>query len=72
MAHANKKHMGTGTQGKGTGAGALADVFEDQIPPNMVLSNRDKQLHSRTRTLDSKTVQTEQWHEHDTNRLPEE
>lgn len=69
MAHANKKHMGTGTQGKGTGGGALATVFEDQIPPNMVLSNRDKQLHSRARVLDSKTVQTEQWQEHVANRL---
>ncbi|MGU3495063.1 hypothetical protein ACLBXM_13555 [Xanthobacteraceae bacterium A53D] len=71
MANANKKHMGTGMQGKGTGSGALAEVFEDQIPPNMVLSNRDKQVQSRARTLDNKTVQTEQWQEHAANRIPD-
>jgi hypothetical protein len=34
----------------------------------MVLSNRDKSQHSHERGLDSKTVQTEQYHDHASNR----
>jgi hypothetical protein len=60
MAHASKKHFGAGTQGKGSGTGAMTEISKDKIEENMVLSNRDKALHSDKRGLDSKQVQTEQ------------
>ena len=60
MANASKKHMGAGTQGKGTGAGALTDIPKEKIGDNDVLSNRDKKQHSNDRGQDSKYIQTEQ------------
>ena len=60
MAHASKKHFGPGTQGKRTGTGANTDMRDDKIAPNMVLSNRDKSQHPKSRGQDSKKVQTEQ------------
>jgi len=60
MAQASKKHFGPGTQGKGTGTGANTDMRADKIAPNMVLSNRDKSQHPKSRGQDSKKVQTEQ------------
>ncbi len=64
MANASKKHMGSGTQGKGDGTGALTELPEGILEENMVLSNRDKSQHSDERGLDSRTVQTEQFHDH--------
>jgi hypothetical protein len=69
MANANSKHMGSGATGKGSGNGAMTDIDKDILPENMVLSNRDKAQHSRERGLDSKTVQTEQFHDHEANHL---
>ena len=69
MANANSKHMGSGAQGKGGGEGAMTDIDKDKLPENMVLSNRDKAQHSRERGLDSKSVQTEQFHDHAANRM---
>ena len=69
MAHASTKHVGSGTQGKGSGSGAMTDVDKERIPENAVLSNRDKAQHSRQRGLDSKAVQTEQFHDHEANHL---
>jgi len=69
MANASSKNMGPGAQGKNSGTGAMTDIDKDMIPENMVLSNRDKAQHSRERGLDSKTIQTEQFHDHDANHL---
>src|SRR3954464_3674661 len=68
MANASKKHMGAGTQGKGDGTGALTELPEGTLEENMVLSNRDKSRHSDERGLDSRAVQTEQFHDHAANR----
>jgi len=70
MAKADKKHMGPGTQGKGDGTGAMTDIDKDEIGENAVLSNRDKAQH--TRGLDSKEVETEQYHDHPGNRRPDD
>jgi hypothetical protein len=61
--------MGAGAQGKSSGNGAMTDIDKEAVPENMVLSNRDKAQHSRERGLDSKTVQTEQFHDHEANHL---
>ncbi len=68
MANASKTHMGPATQGKGSGTGAMTELPEGILEENMVLSNRDKKQHSHERGLDSKTVQTEQYHDHAGNR----
>jgi len=64
-----KKQVGAGAQGKGAGSGAGAEVTHDMVGENMVLSNRDKSLHTDQRGLDSKWVQTEQLQDHAANRL---
>lgn len=71
MANADRKHMGAGAHGKGDGSGAMTDLEDGILPENMVLSNRDKAQHSAERGLDSKTVQTEQYHDHAANRQPD-
>jgi hypothetical protein len=68
MANASNKHMGSGTQGKGDGTGALTELPEGILEENMVLSNRDKSQHSDERGLDGRAVQTEQFHDHAANR----
>ena len=68
MANASKHHMGPASQGKGSGTGAMTELPEGILEENMVLSNRDKSRHSDERGLDSKTVQTEQYHDHAGNR----
>ena len=60
MAKADKKHVGVGATGKGTGVGARTDLPPGTLAESMVLSNRDKAQHSRSRGLDSKAVQGEQ------------
>ena len=72
MAHASRKHFGPGAQGKGDGTGAMSDIAPEDIPENIVLSNRDKSQHSDQRGLDSKNVQTEQFHDHAANRMGDE
>ena len=64
MANASKKNMGSGAQGKGDGTGAMTELPDGVLEENMVLSNRDKSLHSDERGLDSRMVQTEQYHDH--------
>jgi hypothetical protein len=59
MAQGGKK-MGPGAQGKGDGSGALSGNAD--IPENMVLSNRDKAQHAKTRGRDGKWEQAEQRH----------
>ncbi len=73
MAHADRKHIGSGAQqGKGDGSGAMTDLPEGVLPENMVLSNRDKTRHSRERGQDGKAIQTEQYHDHTANREQED
>lgn len=64
MANASKKNMGSGMQGKSDGSGAMSELPEGVLEENMVLSNRDKSRHSDERGLDSRQVQTEQYHDH--------
>ena len=60
MAHASKKNMGVGSHGKFSGSGAMTVLAEDVLLDNMVLSNRDKALHSEERGLDSRQVNRNQ------------
>jgi hypothetical protein len=69
MAHASKKHLGVGTQGKGAGVGGMTDIPKDKVGENDVLSNRDKKQHSRDRGQDSKEIQNEQLQDSPGNRL---
>ena len=69
MADAGKHGMHPGSQGKGSGSGAMTELPEGVIEDNAVLSNRDKAQHGDERGLDSKTVQTEQYQDHSANRL---
>ena len=71
MAHASKKKIGPGTQGKGSGVGALTDVPKEKIGENQVLSNRDKKQHSADRGQDSQEIQNEQLQDNAANRLTE-
>jgi hypothetical protein len=70
MAQADKKHFGKGTQGKGSGAGAMAELDKDAVGENQVLSNRDKKQHSRDRGQDGAAIKTEQRQDHSANRRP--
>ncbi|MGX5774935.1 hypothetical protein [Methylorubrum zatmanii] len=64
MAKADRHSMGPGAQGKGDGTGAMTELPEGMLGENEVLSNRDKSRHSDERGLDSRHVQTEQYHDH--------
>lgn len=68
MAHADKKHFGSGAMGKGDGSGAMTTLDEGVLSANSVLSNRDKQRHSGTRGADTRAIQTDQYHDHAANR----
>jgi hypothetical protein len=63
-----KKQVGAGAQGKGSGSGGTADIPTNLVGENVVLTNRDKSLHSDQRGLDSKWIQTEQLQDHAANR----
>ena len=52
MATGGKKHMGRGSQGKGSGTGANTTLDKDMVGENEVLSNRDKKQHTEQRGLD--------------------
>ncbi|MBW9063068.1 hypothetical protein JNB71_07030 [Rhizobium herbae] len=68
MANANKKHAGAGSQGKADGSGAMSETSDATLPPNTVLSNRDKAQHTKERGQDGKNIQTEQRQDHAANR----
>jgi len=74
MANASKTHFGAGSQGKGTGTGAMTDdaIVDGRLEENMVLSNRDKAQHGNGRGLDGKGVQTEQMQDHSMNRVEDQ
>lgn len=67
MAQAGKKHIGAGARGKGSGSGAGTEA--PAIADNLVLSNRDKSQHSRSRGLDGKWQRTEQLQDHGANQV---
>ena len=69
MAHASRKKIGKGAQGKGDGSGATTDVDPGMLGPNDVLSNRDKSRHSKTRGLDGNATKSEQYQDHAANRI---
>ena len=60
MAKADRKHVGLGAQGKGAGVGAMSDLKPETVEENVILSNRDKQQHTKERGQDSKRIQSEQ------------
>ncbi|MBM7322212.1 hypothetical protein JS562_03525 [Agrobacterium sp. S2] len=70
MAHADRKHFGKGTQGKGTGAGAMTELDKGSIEENQILSNRDKKQHSNERGQDGAAIKTDQEQDHAANRRP--
>jgi hypothetical protein len=72
MAHASKKHLGAGAQGKGAGVGASTDIPTGKIGENQVLSNRDKKQHSDDRGQDSRDIQNEQLQDNVANRLSDQ
>lgn len=69
MANASKKHMGAGSQDKGSGSGARTIADKDVLGDNMTLSNRDKASHGKERGLDSKGVQNDQRQDHESNKI---
>ncbi|ESY63940.1 MULTISPECIES: hypothetical protein [Mesorhizobium] len=72
MASDGKKHFGRGSQGKGTGAGAMTNLPKDKIEENAFLSNRDKKQHSEERGLDGNRIKSDQYQDHAANHLPKE
>ena len=69
MAHASRKHIGEGSQGKGDGSGAMTHMDLNKIGPNDILSNRDKSRHSEGRGLDGKAGKSQQYQDHAANRI---
>ncbi len=72
MAHASRKHVGPGAQGKHDGSGALTEADPDRVPEHMTLSNRDKKQHGEGRGLDGREVMSAPLNDSVANRLPEE
>ncbi|QRZ12149.1 hypothetical protein JWJ88_05740 [Paracoccus methylovorus] len=66
MAHASRKKFGAGQQdqGKGDASGGMTPDLVDNLPDNMVLSNRDTSRHSDQRGLDGRHVQNQQHQDH--------
>jgi hypothetical protein len=60
MAKGSRKHVGRGAQGKGSGTGAMTDFAPEKVEESAILSNRDKQQHTKERGQDSKRIQSEQ------------
>jgi hypothetical protein len=70
MANGDKKHFGKGSQGKGSGSGAMIDLDDLTTGENDILSNRDKKQHSKERGQDGNAIKTEQRQDHAANRRP--
>lgn len=68
MANGDKKHFGKGSQGKGSGSGAMTELEKDAVGENEVLSNRDKKQHSKERGQDGNAIKTEQGQDHSADR----
>jgi len=69
MANASKSHMGEGSHGKKSGAGAMTDMDLDKIGENDVLSNRDKAQQTRQRGHDGNATKSDQYQDHVANRV---
>ncbi|MBZ9991195.1 hypothetical protein LB572_29295 [Mesorhizobium sp. BH1-1-5] len=69
MATGGKKHIGRGSQGKGSGTGAKTTLEKDMVGENDVLSNRDKKQHTEQRGLDGNRIKFDQYQDHAANRL---
>ncbi|WFP62184.1 MULTISPECIES: hypothetical protein [unclassified Mesorhizobium] len=72
MASGGKKHIGRGSQGKGSGTGAKTELPKDRVGENDVLSNRDKKQHTKERGLDSNRIKSDQYQDNAANRLPKD
>ncbi|MBZ9846924.1 hypothetical protein LB565_02850 [Mesorhizobium sp. CA14] len=72
MASGSKKHMGRGSQGKGSGTGAKTELPKDMVGENDVLSNRDKKQHTKERGLDGNRIKSDQYQDNAANRLPKD
>ena len=72
MTKGDKKHIGVGSQGKGSGEGAMTELPKDEVRENQVLSNRDKKQHSKERGLDGNWVKSEQYQDHAGGKRPED
>ncbi|MET3594504.1 hypothetical protein ABID26_003912 [Mesorhizobium shonense] len=72
MATGGKKHMGRGSQGKGSGTGAKTELPKDMVGENEVLKNRDKKQHTKQRGLDSSRIKSDQYQDNAANRLPKD
>lgn len=70
MARGDSKHFGKGSQGKGSGSGAMSELDKDAVGENEILSNRDKKQHSKERGQDGNAIKTEQGQDHSANRRP--
>ncbi|NTH49297.1 hypothetical protein G6K98_32210 [Agrobacterium rhizogenes] len=64
MAHAGKKRIGRGAQGRGDASGARSMLDDSRVEKNAVLSNTYKVQPSKERGLDSQNVETEKYHDH--------
>lgn len=69
MASGGKKHMGRGSQGKGSGTGAKTQLPKDMLGDNDILSNRDKKQHTKQRGQDGNRIKTDQYQDHTANRI---
>lgn len=72
MASGGKKHMGRGSQGKGSGTGAKTELPKEMVGENEVLKNRDKKQHTKQRGLDSNRIKSDQYQDNAANRLPKD
>ncbi|CDX20030.1 hypothetical protein LCM4577_07510 [Mesorhizobium sp. LCM 4577] len=72
MTTGGKKHMGRGSQGKGSGTGAKTELPKDMVGENDVLSNRDKKQHTKERGLDSNRIKSDQYQDNAANRVPKD
>lgn len=70
MANADKKRFGAGLKGKSDGTGAMTEADVEEIPANVVLSNRDKK-GTVERGMDGREIMTEQYQDHAVNRCTE-
>ena len=55
----DSKHFGKGSQGKGDGTGAMTELDKNLVGENDILSNRDKQQHSKARGQDGNAIKTD-------------
>ncbi len=72
MASGGKKHIGRGSQGKGSGTGAATNFPKAMVCENDMLSNRDKKQHTEQRGLDGNRTKSDQYQDHAADRISED